>query len=90
MYPARGHFPVVGFCIQLGGTPQWWGCVSRGQEWGQAVKAENLEGQAVKGTSQIRKSQGSSQLKVNRIPNLIKARYHIGQAVKAQNQGQNF
>ena len=49
----------------------------RGQEQGQAVKAENLEGQAVKGTSQIRKSQGSSKLKVNRIPNLIKARYHI-------------
>ena len=48
-----------------------------GQERGQAVKAENLEGQAVKGTSQIRKSQGSSKLKVNRIPNLIKARYHI-------------
>ena len=77
----------------------------RGQERGQAVKAENLEGQAVKGTSQIRKSQGSSKLKVNRIPNLIKARYHIlkdkfgqgskhylsgGQAVKAQIQGQNF
>ena len=32
----------------------------RGQELGQAVKAENLEGQAVKGTLQIRKSQGSS------------------------------
>ena len=29
----------------------------RGQELGQAVKAENLEGQAVKGTTQIRKSQ---------------------------------
>ena len=39
----------------------------RGQELGQAVKAENLEGQAVKGTSQIRKSQGSSTVKVNRI-----------------------
>ena len=49
----------------------------RGQERDQAVKAENLEGQAVKGTSQIRKSQGSSKLKVNRIPNLIKAKYHI-------------
>ena len=49
----------------------------RGQELGQAVKAEDLEGQAVKGTLQIRKSQGSSKLKVNRIPNLIKARYHI-------------
>ena len=47
----------------------------RGQELGQAVKAENLEGQAVKGTSQIRKSQGSSRVKVNRIQNLIKARY---------------
>ena len=35
----------------------------RGQELGQAVKAENLEGQAVKGTSQIRKSQGSSTVK---------------------------
>ena len=69
----------------------------RGQELGQAVKAENLEGQAVKGTSQIRKSQGSSTVKVNRIQNLIKARYHTfnsvkskanlsdGQAVKAQN-----
>ena len=36
----------------------------RGQELGQAVKAENLEGQAVKGTSQIRKSQGSSTVQV--------------------------
>ena len=35
----------------------------RGQELGQAVKAKNLEGQAVKGTSQIRKSQGSSTVK---------------------------
>ena len=35
---------------------------NRGQERGQAVKAEKLEGQAVKGTSQIRKSQGSSKL----------------------------
>ena len=35
----------------------------RGQELGQAVKAENLEGQAVKGISQIRKSQGSSTVK---------------------------
>ena len=35
----------------------------RGQEQGQAVKAENLEGQVVKGTSQIRKSQGSSTVK---------------------------
>ena len=34
-----------------------------GQELGQAAKAENLEGQAVKGTSQIRKSQGSSTVK---------------------------
>ena len=34
-----------------------------GQELGQAVKAENLEGQAVKGTSHIRKSQGSSTVK---------------------------
>ena len=48
-----------------------------GVKRGQAVKAENLEGQAVKDTSQIRKSQGSSKLKVNRIPNLIKARYRI-------------
>ena len=39
----------------------------QGQERGQAVKAEKLEGQAVKGTSQIRKSQGSSKLKVNWI-----------------------
>ena len=36
---------------------------NRGQERGQVVKAENLEGQAVKGTSQIRKSQGSSTVK---------------------------
>ena len=35
----------------------------RGQELGQAVKAENLEGQAVKSYSQIRKSQGSSTVK---------------------------
>ena len=35
----------------------------RGQERGQAVKAENLEGKVVKGTSQIRKSQGSSTVK---------------------------
>ena len=35
----------------------------RGQELGQAVKAENLEGQAVKRISQIRKSQGSSTVK---------------------------
>ena len=34
-----------------------------GQELGQAVKAKNLEGQAVKGTSLIRKSQGSSTVK---------------------------
>ena len=54
----------------------------RGQEL-QAVKAENLEGQAVKGTSQIRKSQGSSTVKVNRIQNLIKARYHTFNSVKS-------
>ena len=74
----------------------------RGQELGQAVKAENLEGQAVKGTSQIRKSQGSSTVKVNRIQNLIKVRYHTlnsvkskaylsdGQAVKALIKVKNF
>ena len=56
----------------------------RGQELGQAVKAENLEGQAVKGTSQIRKSQGSSTVKVNRIQNLIKARYHTLNSVKSK------
>ena len=56
----------------------------RGQELGQAVKAENLEGQAVKGTSQIRKSQGSSTVKVNRIQNLIKARYHTFNSVKSK------
>ena len=41
------------------------------------LSAENLEVNAVKGTSQIRKSQGSSKLKVNWIPNLIKAQNHI-------------
>ena len=56
----------------------------RGQELGQAVKAENLEGQAVKGTSQITKSQGSSTVKVNRIQNLIKARYHTLNSVKSK------
>ena len=56
----------------------------RGQELGQAVKAENLEGQAVKGTSQIRKSQGSSTVKVNRIQNIIKARYHTLNSVKSK------
>ena len=56
----------------------------RGQELGQAVKAENLDGQAVKGTSQIRKSQGSSTVKVNRIQNLIKARYHTFNSVKSK------
>ena len=56
----------------------------RGQELGQAVKAENLEGQAVKGTSQIRKSQGSSTVKVNRIQNLIKALYHTLNSVKSK------
>ena len=56
----------------------------RGQELGQAVKAENLEGQAVKGTSQIRKSQGSSTVKVNRIQNLIKARYNTLNSVKSK------
>ena len=56
----------------------------RGQELGQAVKAEKLEGQAVKGTSQIRKSQGSSTVKVNRIQNLIKARYHTFNSVKSK------
>ena len=56
----------------------------RGQELGLAVKAENLEGQAVKGTSQIRKSQGSSTVKVNRIQNLIKARYHTLNSVKSK------
>ena len=55
-----------------------------GQELGQAVKAENLEGQAVKGKSQIRKSQGSSTVKVNRIQNLIKARYHTFNSVKSK------
>ena len=48
------------------------------KQWGQAVKAKKLEGKALKGTSQIRKSRvNQAQLKVNRIPNLIKARYHI-------------
>ena len=65
-------------------------CNSRGghlykhPDLGQEVKAENLEGQAVKGTSQIRKSQGSSTVKVNRIPNLIKARYHTFNSVKSK------
>ena len=50
-------------------TPVTWGGGRGrgGQERGQAVKAENLEGQAVKGTSQIRKSQGSSKLKVKQV-----------------------
>ena len=50
----------------------------------QTPAAENLEGQAVKGTSQIRKSQGSSTVKVNRIQTLIKARYHTFNSVKSK------
>ena len=52
----------------------------RGQELDQAVKAKNLEGQAVKGISQIIKSQGSSKVKgqpdtkshQSTIPHLVK------------------
>ena len=65
----------------------------RGQERGQAVKAENLEGHAVKGTSEIRKSQGSSKLKGQpdtKSHQSIKGQSTIWVAVKAQIQGQNF
>ena len=67
----------------------------RGQELDQAVKAENLEGNAVKGTSQIIKSQGSSTVKgqpdtkshQSTIPYLIGQVQSLsgGQAVRAQN-----
>ena len=60
---------------------------NRGQELGLAVKAENLEGQVVKGTSQIRKSQGSSTVKgqpdtkshQSTIPHLVE---QVGSRVK--------
>ena len=67
---------------------------------GQAVEAENLEGKAVKGTSQIRKSQGSSTVKgqpdtkshqstishlVEQVSQGSKDYLSGGQAIKAKN-----
>ena len=71
----------------------------RGQERGQAVKAENLEGQAVKGTSQIRnrvkqvKGQPDTKSHQSTIPHLVgqvRSRVRALFEWRSSGQGQKF
>ena len=54
------HTCAIGITIMIYPWVCLIGSIHQDRTRGQAVKAENLEGQAVKGITQIRKSQGSS------------------------------